>query len=157
MTMVDHAPPKPVSTVRMLLRALTRRCPRCGSRGIFQGWFKLARECPRCHYHFEGRADEGFFLGAFAINVAVTFSVLLVICFFWIGVVASADDGVSSKPVLVIGGLCALLLPVFFYPISKTVWAAFEIAMRRMGGAVGDEDEAFRAGGPPSPAPDRTA
>ena len=46
----------------MLARGFTKRCGRCGSRGIFQSYFKLRERCPRCGYRFQREA--GAFTGA---------------------------------------------------------------------------------------------
>ncbi len=50
-------------------RALTRRCPYCGSPGIYDGYFALRERCPRCGVRFE--REEGYFLGAYALNLIV--------------------------------------------------------------------------------------
>jgi uncharacterized protein (DUF983 family) len=42
-----------------LRRGLTRRCPACGSRGIFAGYLKTATACPGCALPVgEYRADD---------------------------------------------------------------------------------------------------
>src|SRR5206468_2765022 len=56
--------------LRMLWRGVTKRCPRCGSGHLFSRWFDLAPDCPRCGYRFE--REEGFFLGAYVINLAIS-------------------------------------------------------------------------------------
>lgn len=38
--------PPPASTVRMVLRGLVRRCPRCGGGGVFRRWFTMREHCP---------------------------------------------------------------------------------------------------------------
>ena len=50
-------------------RALSRRCPYCGSPGIYDGYFALRERCPRCGVRFE--REEGYFLGAYALNLIV--------------------------------------------------------------------------------------
>lgn len=129
-----------VSVARMVGRAMVRRCPCCGCNSVFKGWFKIATRCPRCGFHFEGRPEEGTFLGALTINIAVTFGLLLLMCFGYIAVVAASDGDVSPVPMLVIAGTVAVVVPIVFYPLSKTVWAAMQIAMERLG-----ETDAARA------------
>src|SRR5687768_5520972 len=46
----------------VLLRGARKRCPRCGERRIWDGWFALKVRCPRCDLRFE--AELGGFLGA---------------------------------------------------------------------------------------------
>src|SRR5436309_3249027 len=54
---------------KALIRGLAKRCPRCGARGIFEGWFRPRERCPRCSLQFQ--REEGGFLGAMTINYAV--------------------------------------------------------------------------------------
>src|SRR4051812_6796826 len=68
MTALRDLPPSGWPRLRTLVvRALTRRCPQCGSSGIFRNYWSLKEECPRCHYRFE--REEGYFLGAYALNL----------------------------------------------------------------------------------------
>src|ERR687890_1074013 len=50
-------------------RAFSRRCPYCGSPGIYDGYFALRERCPRCGVRFE--REEGYFLGGYALNLIV--------------------------------------------------------------------------------------
>ena len=50
-------------------RALTRRCPYCGSPGVYEGYLGLRERCPACGVTFE--REEGYFLGAYALNLVV--------------------------------------------------------------------------------------
>ena len=59
----------------MLARGLTKRCPRCGERRIFRGWFHLKERCPRCDLRFQ--REEGGFLGAMTLNYLVSMIVWL--------------------------------------------------------------------------------
>jgi hypothetical protein len=86
--------------------------------------------CPGCGYRFEARPEEGFFFGAFTINLSVTLGVLLLVVFGYIAVVAaSGGDGPPLWPFLGGAGALAVLLPVVFYPFAKTIWAAIELAL----------------------------
>ena len=60
-----------VSPARILMRGATRRCPVCGTGGLFSGWFNLAKRCPRCELRFE--REPGTFIGAIGMNTIVTF------------------------------------------------------------------------------------
>src|SRR5207249_4425987 len=68
----------------MYTQALVRHCPRCGAGGLFRGWFKMVERCPGCGCHFEGRAEEGHFLGAYTLNLGITSGVLLLGIFLYI-------------------------------------------------------------------------
>ena len=114
----------------MFGRALLRRCPRCGWGRLFRGWFRMVDRCPGCGYHFERRAEDGFFLGAYVLNLAVTESVLAAVLFGYIVVRSGADGSGALWPVFVVAGLVAIALPLAFYPFSKTLWAAVDLAVR---------------------------
>ena len=119
------APPRLVTA---LLRALRRRCPRCGTPGIFRSWSQLQTSCAGCDRRFE--REEGFFLGAFTINLGATqvvlFSTIL------IGAFATAPD----IPVLLIGSIAAAasaLTASVFYPWAKALWLAVDVVMHPEG------------------------
>jgi uncharacterized protein (DUF983 family) len=121
---------------RMLARGLVRHCPRCGSGGLFRGYFRMADRCPGCGCHFEGRPEEGFFLGAFTINLAITEGFLLLGLFAYIAVLAAGGgDGPPLWPVLTIAGALAVAMPILFYPFAKTIWAAVDLALNSMEGS----------------------
>ena len=52
----------------MLLRALLRRCPNCGSRGIFAGYVALKERCPSCGLRLH-RGEHDYFIGAYLLNL----------------------------------------------------------------------------------------
>jgi rubredoxin len=114
--------------VRLLVRGLTRRCPNCGGRKVFRGWFTLKERCPTCGLTFE--RDEGFFLGAFVVN----FGLVLLLLFFYVlvGVIATLPD----PPVValsIVGILGCAAVAIFFYPMSKTFWLAIDLIMKPAG------------------------
>jgi uncharacterized protein (DUF983 family) len=111
----------------LLWRGLTKRCPRCGAGHLFRRWFDMKPNCPRCGYRFE--REEGFFLGAYVINLAI--SEIWVVAVVVALIVQEARGRVGSLvPWLVVGGALQLLLPLLFYPFSKTIWAAIDLMMR---------------------------
>lgn len=126
-------PPGQPGLARMLGRALLRRCPRCGSGKLFTRWFHMAERCPGCRFRFDRRAEEGAFLGAYVLNLAVTEGALAAVLFGFIIVRANSDGGAHLWPVFVIGGIVAVVLPLAFYPFSRTVWVAIDLAARPPG------------------------
>ncbi|HQY05414.1 MAG TPA: DUF983 domain-containing protein [Lacunisphaera sp.] len=62
----------PVTRRQIIARGLANRCPNCGGRTLFKAGthFELDRACRQCGLKLE--KDEGFFLGAMAINYGVT-------------------------------------------------------------------------------------
>lgn len=117
------------STVRMLVRGLARRCPRCGGGDLFQGYFQMRAACPRCAHHFEARAEEGFFLGALTVNLGVTQGAILIGLFVYIIALAGGGADLPVLPVLAVAGVLAVVLPIVFYPFARTIWAAIDLAL----------------------------
>ena len=122
---------------RMLLRGVARRCPRCGSGGIFASWFRLGERCPRCHLRLEREND--FFLGGYVINLAVTEGLLALALLIYV-LRITAHPGTSLIPVLVAGVIISVVLPVLFFPFSRTIWMAIDLAMRPVPRDDDDED-----------------
>ena len=79
----------------MLMRGLAKRCPFCGGTRLFEGWFRMKPSCPTCKHHFS--QEEGFFLGAYALNFGLTEGLLL-LCLVPYIVLAASDMGVD-RPV----------------------------------------------------------
>jgi uncharacterized protein (DUF983 family) len=116
----------------MLGRAAMKHCPRCGAGHLFQSWWKMKERCPGCDLHFEGRPEEGHFLGAIMINTGLTATILLFGIWLYVIVLAvSEGDGPSVWFVVGSSAVLAVLLPALFYPFTKTIWVACEIAMNR--------------------------
>jgi uncharacterized protein (DUF983 family) len=113
---------------RMLLRALVRRCPLCGSGGLFEHWTKMREHCPRCGHRWERKAEEAFFLGAFVINFVIVEAVLGVIAAVYIAMLAGGGK-VSVWPYVGTAAAAAVFVPMIGYPFSKTVWAAIDLML----------------------------
>ena len=114
----------------MMGRALLRRCPRCGGKGWFRGWFAKVERCRTCGYRYE--REPGFLLGAVTINTIVTFGLLAAVLL--VGTILSYPD-IAVVPMLIASGAVAILVPIIFYPFSYTVWAAVDLAMRPLDAA----------------------
>jgi hypothetical protein len=112
----------------MLGRALLKRCPICGAGGLFSGWFRMKERCPGCGYLFE--REEGFFLGAYVINLAIAQGLVILLAVVPLIVRLSGDPDASIMPFLLGGAAGAVLGPAVFYPWSKTIWTAFDLILR---------------------------
>jgi uncharacterized protein (DUF983 family) len=103
-------------------RGLMRRCPRCGQPKIFSSFFSLRSSCPRCGFRFE--REEGYWTGAMIVNIAaceIWFAIL------FIGVIVATLPDIAWVPLLGVALFTNGLLPVVFYPWSKTIWMAFDV------------------------------
>jgi uncharacterized protein (DUF983 family) len=112
----------------MIVRGLTRRCPLCGSGGLFTGWFRMRERCPRCRYRFE--REEGFFLGAYVVNLGVTEGLLLLVGVVPCIALLAANPDASLLPFVLTGLAAAVLAPIAFYPFSRTLWSAIDLILR---------------------------
>ncbi len=71
--------------------------------------------------------EEGFFLGAFVVNFGVM--LLSLATFITVGVALTLPD--PSAPGLAVGGMAVgTLVPVAFYPFSRTFWSAIDLWMK---------------------------
>jgi uncharacterized protein (DUF983 family) len=111
------------SRSRMMMRGLTRRCARCGSGHLFQKWFKMVPDCPRCGMHFE--REEGYFTGAIAVNTIIVGGLFAIV--FVIALILTVPD-VPWAPILAVVVPVMLIGPLVAYPFSKTIWVAVDLA-----------------------------
>lgn len=128
---------------RLLGRALLLRCPRCGAGKLFQRWFTMEERCPRCGMRFE--REEGFFLGAYVVNFGATEGLLLIVLMVYVLVQANSTDGVAVVPVMLAAIGAAVLMPLVFYPFSRTLWVTIELIMRPLEPHEEDDANAHRA------------
>ena len=124
--MEDHSPtPPPLTTARLLRRGIACRCPLCGGGGLFHRWFTIVERCPRCGFPLE--RVEGHWLGALGMNTMVSFTAVMVAVI--VGFIVSYSD--ESPTAAVVGIVAtAIVVPLLFFPVSKTLWSAIDLAMR---------------------------
>lgn len=108
-----------------LWRGATKRCARCGERKLFDRWVTMVERCPRCGHRYE--RSDGFWLGSIMMNMAFTFFVFLVVFF---GGMAVTWPDPPWLGLLVVTLTLNLLFPVFFHPLSRTLWVGMEMAAR---------------------------
>jgi uncharacterized protein (DUF983 family) len=119
--------PRALTVPVLLGRGMAKRCPLCGRGHVFRGWFTILERCPRCNFRLNERI-EGHWLGAYGMNIIVSFAALFVVMI--VGLIIAYPE-FSSPGVLV--GVCviaAVVVPLVFYPFSKTLWGAIDLAMR---------------------------
>ena len=109
----------------MLGRAARLRCPVCGASGLFDSWLRPKRVCPSCGQLIE-RTEEGYFLGALLVNLVI--AELLPI-----GIVVTVLGFTWPNPpwnLLLYGGAAlAVAAPFAFFPFSKLIWLAVDLAI----------------------------
>jgi uncharacterized protein (DUF983 family) len=125
----DDSPPPlwpQVGGFRVLVRGLRKRCPRCAEPRIFASWFHLRRACPRCELVFEKEA--GGFLGAVTLNYGFAMGIWVVMLVVWL---AFTVPDVPVGPILAASIFVLVVVPMWFFPRSKAMWAAVEYLVLR--------------------------
>jgi hypothetical protein len=121
------APPGLPPFRTMMLRGFLARCPICGSGHLFRG-LRMRERCPRCGHRFERKAEDGFFLGAYLINLSMGLVLLAAVLMAY----GLSLDGTLQGTGLQYGIAAfavTFVVPLAFYPVSKTVWAAIELTL----------------------------
>ncbi len=109
-----------------MLRGLTKRCPRCGNKGMFLTWATLREKCRRCGLRFE--AQEGGFLGAMTLNYL--FAVIAWLVVLVVALVLTVPD-VPVAPLLIASVVVMVGMPLLLAPTSKSLWATVEFLVLR--------------------------
>lgn len=103
---------------RILLRGIQLRCPRCGYRPMFQGWFSMAQVCYSCAFRFE--REQGYFVGAIYLNFAATMLIVIP------GYLVLYAVGLSLPVQVLLSGAFCLVFPLWFFRYSKSLWLAVD-------------------------------
>lgn len=101
------------------------RCARCGGPHVLRDWFHLQDACPTCGHEFE--RDDAFF-GSYMLGLWLVLFALFVVCMTFL-LVKNASPSASVVPPLVAAIIAAIVVPLAFYPFSKTLWVAIEVAL----------------------------
>src|SRR3954469_2773859 len=106
-------------------RAMLLRCPRCGSGGLLRHWLKMKDRCPSCGLALERGEESDFWLGAYAINLVIAEGFAAVVGAFvlwrtWPRSNAAEWTGITL----------AVVMPIIFFPFSRTLWLAWDLSFR---------------------------
>lgn len=118
--------------MKMLGRALLRRCPWCGDhrawfRKGWRGWFGRTDHCRRCGLRWD-RNTNGHELGALTVNIVLIMGLLIIAMV--VGIVLTVPD-IAVAPLVTGLGIAAVIGPVVSYPFGYTIWMAIDLAARR--------------------------
>lgn len=101
------------------------RCPACAQRHLFKRWFTMLERCPRCGLVFE--RIEGHWVGAVGLNTIVSFTTLVLVLAVGVGVTI---PDIPVVPLVSVTVAVAVIVPLVFHPVSRTLWTGIDIAMR---------------------------
>ena len=128
------------TTGLLLRRGLAASCPVCGGRGVFRRWVRMEERCPRCGLVF-ARSD-GHWLGSWFLKICASQIVVTVIVFVGFTVTYPHVDAVAVGLLAGVGAVfgcagcagCAgggaVVAPILFFPTSRMLWTAIDLAMR---------------------------
>ena len=85
----------------------------------------MRERCPRCNFPFE--RIEGHWIGALGMNTIVSFGLLLVV--LTIGFVVTYPEP-PVIALMAVGVTIAIVVPLLFFPISRTLWGGIDLLMR---------------------------
>lgn len=111
---------------RLLGRALLLRCPNCGGKKLFYGFFRMRERCAGCGILLE-RGESDHFIGAYTMNL-IAVETLLALGFLIVVVVTWPNPPWNA---LQYGGVVLSALgAVLCYPFAKTTWLAIDLIFR---------------------------
>ena len=111
---------------RIFWRGLRLRCPNCGQAGILASWFTLRHRCPHCGLVLD-RGESDYFLGAYLVNL-VAVELIVTAVMFAIG--WALWPRVPWTALTWGGVVIAALAAVACYPLTKSLWLAFDVMLR---------------------------
>ena len=108
-----------------LLRGCLVRCPNCG--GPFMRGLRLLDACGRCHLDLNrGRGRGSASIGALTVNIGLGEGAALALMVTWILLTLPNPPWEQIEIWCVVA---AVALPVLFFPVSRTLWLAIDLAM----------------------------
>ncbi len=113
------------TTSSLLRRGAARRCPVCGQGRLFRAWVRMVPRCPRCGLVFA--REPGQWLGSWFLNICLAQAVVVLILVIGVGV-GWPDPPMTA--IAIAAGVAALAVPFAFFPWSRTLWLAIDLAMR---------------------------
>lgn len=111
--------------MKQIARGIRKRCPHCGGSDLFTRWWTMRRNCPTCGLKFD--RDAGYGTGAMIVNTAATIGTFLVV---FVGIMVATWPDVPWTAALVITIVVNTIVPIVFYPWSKTIFLGLDLAVR---------------------------
>jgi uncharacterized protein (DUF983 family) len=108
---------------KLVKRGLLLQCPYCGEGHIIKYPFWIKDCCPRCGYRFA--PESGYFVGGYALNLVVVEIIALAVIII---ILLRSNLSLYQQEALGIGA--AILLPIVFFPWSRTLWMALDLTVQ---------------------------
>jgi len=120
------APTSARRIAQMLGRAVTLRCPNCGSRGIVQSWFRMRERCPVCGLRSE-REGHDYLTGSVLFNIVLA-ELLFVVAL--VAYLVAVWPRVNWDALEIVAPLAMAAAPFFLFPFTKLIWLAADLSLR---------------------------
>lgn len=111
---------------QMLGRALTLRCPNCGSRGVLAGWLGMRERCPVCGLRIE-REGHDYLTGSMMLNIVLAELIFVIVLVAYLLIVWPR---VNWGMLEIVAPLAMAAAPFILFPFSKLVWLAADLSLR---------------------------
>jgi len=129
------------SLLRMIGRALLRKCPRCGSRKAwFRNWYRQNERCVGCGLK-RTRGTYGQELGALVVGNVFNLAIILIAILVVMLTVGESIDGIFAVTVTMMG--IAVVIPTITWPMTHTLWMALDLRFRPVDEAESAEAAAW--------------
>lgn len=129
------------SLLRMIARALLRKCPRCGSRKAwFRNWYRQNERCVGCGLK-RTRGTYGQELGALVVGNVFNLAIILIAILVVMLTVGDSIDGIFAVTVTMMG--IAVVIPTITWPMTHTLWMALDLRFRPVDEAESAEAAAW--------------
>ena len=111
----------------LLGRALLLHCPNCGGRQLFSSWLRMKPACPTCGLELD-RGERGYHVGSYMLNIIAA---ELIFAAIFIGTILVTWPNPPWTLLQYGGAILMVLAPIVLYPFTKTVFLAFDLAVRK--------------------------
>ena len=115
-----------------LARGLRKRCPRCGRGKVFRTFFKMNDACSVCGYAF--LREPGYWTGAMTVNIAACEAWFFLL---FVGTLVFTMPDVEWGLLLLFAVVTNGLLPIVFFPHSRTLWMSIDLYFHPSDGSRG--------------------
>jgi uncharacterized protein (DUF983 family) len=120
-----------VGFVTAIGRALLLECPRCGARGILDGWFKLKDSCSVCALGMRHAPEDDEWFGGYFINLITSQLLMLLVV---VAYVLWTWPAVTWARVEVLAIAMIFVSAIVSYPFAKMIWVAVEFVFAERAG-----------------------
>jgi uncharacterized protein (DUF983 family) len=124
--MVARAGPPGRHRLRLVWRAVRRRCPRCGARGVWLSVMRMRPHCPSCGLELD-RGESDYFYGAYLLNFVA--AELIAVAAIVVTLIVTWPNPPWNALTFGTAAIAAIA-PIALYPTTKALWLAVDLMFR---------------------------